>query len=71
MLRNLSENPVPSLARLIDITRFQGKSQPLGGSIGLMNREVAPPNAPIIPKVMIGILLVNSKRELGFAFHAF
>ena len=71
MLRNLAENPVAALAGLVDITGFQGKSQPLGGGIRLVNREVAPPDTPIVPKVVIGVLLVNSKRELGFPFHAF
>jgi hypothetical protein len=36
-----------------------------------VNGEVAPPHAAIVPKMVIRVLLVNSKRELGFAFHAF
>lgn len=71
VLRNLTENPVTALARLIDIARFQRKAQALGGSIRLVNREVTPPDTAVVPEVMIGVLLVNSKRELGFAFHAF
>jgi len=71
MLRNLAEDPVPTLAGLIHITRFQGKSQPLSSGIRLVHGEMAPPHAAIVPKVMIRILLVHSQRELGFAFHAF
>jgi hypothetical protein len=71
VLRNLAENTIAALASLVNITRFQRKSQALGGGVRLVNREVAPPDTPIVPKVMIGVFLVNSKRELGFAFHAF
>ena len=71
MLRDLAEDAVAALAGLIDIAGFQRETQALGGCIRLMDREVAPPDTTIVPKVVIRVILVNSKRELGFAFHAF
>ena len=71
MLRDLAEDPVAAFAGLIDIAGLQREAQPLGGRIRLVNGQVAPPHPAIVPKVMIGVLLVNSQRELGFAFHAF
>ncbi|QJE97977.1 hypothetical protein [Luteolibacter luteus] len=71
VFRDLAENPVAAFASLIHITRFQRKSEAFRSGIRLVDREVTPPDTPIVPEVMIGILLINSKRELGFAFHAF
>jgi len=71
VLRDLAEDAVAALTRLVDVAGLQREAQALGGCVRLVNRQVAPPHAAIIPKVVIGVLLVNSKRELGFAFHAF
>jgi hypothetical protein len=71
VLRNLPEDPVAALTSLIHVARFQGEAQALGGRIRLVDGEMTPPNAAIVPKVMVRILLIHSQRELGFAFHAF
>lgn len=71
MLGNLTENPVAPLAGLIDIPSFQGKAKPLGSCVRLVNGEVAPPDPAVIPKVMVGVVLIDSKRQFGFPFHAF
>jgi hypothetical protein len=71
MLRDLAEDPVAPFAGLVDIPRLQRKAQPLGGRIRLVNGEVAPPNPAVIPKVMVGVVLIDSKRQFGFPFHAF
>lgn len=71
MLRDLAENPVAALAGLLDIPGLQRETQALGRRVRLMDGKVAPPNAPIVPKVMIRVLLVDAESELGFAFHAF
>jgi hypothetical protein len=71
MLGNLAEDPIAALARLIDVAGLQGEAKPLGGRIRLMNGEVAPPHTAVVPKVMVGIVLIDSKRQFGFPFHAF
>ena len=71
MLRDLSENPVAALAGLVDIAGLQLKTEPLGGRVRLVNGEVAPPDTPVVPKVMVGVVLIDSKRQFGFPFHAF
>jgi hypothetical protein len=71
MLRDLPEDPVAPFTGLVDIPGFERKAEPLRGRIGLVNGEVTPPDPSVVPKVVVGVVLIDSKRQLGFPFHAF
>ena len=71
MLRDLPEDPVATLAGLVDIARFQREAKPLCGRVRLVNGQVAPPDTAVVPKVVVGVVLIDSQRQLGFPFHAF
>jgi len=71
MLRDLAENTITALAGLFDLARLQGEAQAFSSRVRLVNGKMAPPNPAIVPEVVVGVFLVDSKRELGFAFHAF
>ena len=32
----------------------------------LVNRNVAPPNPPVIPQVVVGVVIINSKSDFGY-----
>ncbi len=69
MLRDLTEDPVAALARLVDVPGLQGEAKPFGGRVRFMNGKVAPPDSTIIPQMMIGIIMIDSESELRFALH--
>jgi len=68
---DLSENSITTFAGLFHIARLQRKTKTLGRGIWLVNGEMAPPYTAVVPEVMIGIVVVDAERELGFAFHTF
>ena len=71
MFRDLAENAVAALTGLIDIAGLEGKAETLGSRIRLVNGQVTPPDASIVPKVMIGVFLIHAQGELGLPFDAF
>lgn len=71
MLGDLVENTVAALPSLFNVSRFEGKTEALRCGVRLMNGQVTPPDAAIVPKVVIRVFVVHSQRELGFPFHAF
>jgi len=34
-----------------------------------VNRNVAPPNPPVVPQVVVGVVIINSKSDFGLGFH--
>ena len=71
MFRNLAEDAIAALTGLIDIAGLEREAETLGGRVRLVNGQVTPPDAAIVPKMMIGVLLIHSQGELGLPFHAF
>lgn len=59
------KNAIAPLARFFDFTRFQRKPQALGRCICLMDREMTPPDAAIVPQVMVLVGFIHAKRQLG------
>lgn len=71
MLRDLVENAVATFPSLFDIAGLEGKTEAFRSGIRFMYGQMTPPDAAIVPKVVIGVFVVHSERELGFPFHAF
>ena len=69
MLLSGGENLVATGAGFFDITGFQLESQAFRRVVRLLNRNVAPPNPPVVPQVMVGVVIINSKSDFGLGFH--
>ncbi|MGE9269923.1 MAG: hypothetical protein ACQKBU_03895 [Verrucomicrobiales bacterium] len=67
MLSNILKNFISAQPRFLDITGFQREAKTLSRGIRFMNREVAPPNASIVPEMMVWILLVDSESKFRAA----
>ena len=70
MVGDLVENAITALTGLIDIAGFERETKTFGSCIWLVDSEVTPPDSTVVPEVMIRVVVVDSKSELGFAFHA-
>lgn len=62
---NISKNTIAQSTRLANITRTQGEAQALSCGIRLMHCHVTPPYASIVPEMVILILIINAKSDLG------
>jgi hypothetical protein len=69
VLLNGGENLVAACAGFFDVAGFQGESQAFRRGVGLVNRDVAPPDPPVVPQVMVGVVIINSKSDFGLGFH--
>ena len=69
VLLNGSENLVAACAGFFDVAGFQGESQAFRRGVRLVNRDVAPPDPPVVPQVMVGVVIINSKSDFGLGFH--
>ena len=63
MLLNGGENLVATGAGFFNVTGFQRESQAFRRGVRLVNRNVAPPNPPVIPQVVVGVVIINSKSD--------
>ena len=61
---NIRKDAVAQCTSLLDVPGAQGEAKTLGGSIGLMNCNVAPPYTAVIPQVVVKVIIVNTKRDL-------
>ena len=69
MLLNGGENLVATGAGFFNVTGLQRESQAFRRGVRLVNRNVAPPNPPVVPQVMVGVVIINSKSDFGLGFH--
>ena len=69
MLLNGGENLVAAGAGFFDVTGLQRESQAFRRGVRLVNRDVAPPDPPVVPQVMVGVVIINSKSDFGLGFH--
>ena len=65
MLLNGGENLVATGAGFFNVTGFQRESQAFRRGVRLVNRNVAPPNPPVVPQVVVRIFIVDTKRDFG------
>lgn len=59
VLSDILKDPISSLAGLLHIPGLQRKSQALGGGIGFMHCQMAPPDTTIVPKMMVRVLMID------------
>lgn len=68
MLLNGGENLVATGAGFFNITGFQRESQAFRRGVRLVNRNVAPPNPPVVPQVMVVVVIIILRAILVWAF---
>ena len=69
MLLDGGEHLVAAGAGFFDVTGLPRESQAFRRGVRLVNRDVAPPNPPVVPQVMVGVVIINSKSDFGLGFH--
>lgn len=69
VLLNGGENLVAAGAGFFNVTGLQGEPQAFRRGVRLMNRNMAPPYPPVVPQVVIGVVIINSKSDFCLGFH--
>ena len=52
-------------SRHFQVPRFQGHPDALGGVVRFVEGEMAPPGAPIVPQMVVGIVRVDPDGQLA------
>ena len=65
MLRNVSQNTVTPVTGTIKIPGLERKPQSLGCRIPFVHCKVAPPDPPVVPQVVVGVLIIHTQSEFG------
>ena len=65
MTLNILEDAVAETTSPLNITGFEGEAQALGRCIGLVHGYVAPPDTAVGPQVVVKVVVIDTKRDLG------
>ena len=65
MTLDIFEDTVAETTCPLDVTGLEGETQALGRCIRLVHRHVAPPHAAVVPQVVVKVVIVDTKRDLG------
>lgn len=69
VILNGSEDLIPAGTCLFHVPGLQGESQAFRRGIRLVDGDMAPPHAAVVPEVMIGVVVVDSQCDFGLSFH--
>ena len=61
----ICKDAVAQGASFADIARTKRKAQTLCRGIRLVHRDMAPPHASVVPEVMVLVVIVDTKSNLG------
>lgn len=61
---NRRQHFIPPFPGDLQVVGFQGNADALRGVIGLVEGEMAPPGAAVVPQVMVGVGIIHPDREL-------
>ena len=65
MALNILKDAVAETTSSLNITGFEGETQAFGRCIRLVHRYVAPPDTAVIPQVVVKVIVIDTKRDLG------
>lgn len=65
MALNFLEDAVANATSFFDIARLKGEAQALSSSVGFVHRYVAPPHTTVVPKVVVEVIIVDTKRDFS------
>ncbi len=60
---NVREDAVTERASLLDVPGLEGEAETFCRSIRFMDSDVAPPHTSVIPKVVIEVIVIDTKRD--------
>ncbi len=69
MLLDRGENLIALGAGFLNVTGLKGETKAFSRRIRLVNRYMAPPNASVVPEVVIGVVIINTKGDFSLGFH--
>jgi hypothetical protein len=55
------EDPITADAGFFQVARLERKAHALGSAVGLMDGQMTPPHAPIIPQMVIFIRFIHTE----------
>ena len=59
------EDAVAKTTGALNVAGLEGEAQTLSRCIRLVHRHVAPPHAAVVPQVVVKVIVVDTKRDLG------
>lgn len=65
MALNVLEDAVAKTTCSLNIAGLEGETEALSRCIRLVHRHVAPPHAAVVPQVVVEVIVVDTKRDLG------
>ena len=60
---DIPKNAIPKGTSAFNVTSAQGEAKSLSRGVGFVDCDVTPPDAPIVPKMMILILIIDPKAD--------
>lgn len=65
MSLNIRKDTIAKRASFLYVPGTQREAQAFRCGVRLVDCDVAPPNAPVIPEVVVNIVIVDTKRDFG------
>lgn len=65
MTLDIFEDAVAETASTLNVAGFEREAQALGCCVGLVHGYVTPPHATVVPEVVVKVVVVDTKRDLG------
>jgi len=65
MTLDIFEDTVAETTCPLDVAGLEGETQALSRCIRLVHRYVAPPHTAVIPQVVVEVIVIDTKRDLG------
>ena len=65
MALNILKDAVAKTTSPLDVASLEGETQALGRCVGLVHGYVAPPHATVVPEVVVKVVVIDTKRDLG------
>ena len=62
---NILKDAVAKTTSPLDVASLEGETQAFGRCVGLVHGYVAPPHAAVVPQVVVEVIVIDTKRDLG------
>ena len=65
MALNVLKDAVAKTTSSLNIAGLEGETQAFSRCIRLVHRYVAPPDTTVVPQVVVKVIVIDTKRDLG------
>lgn len=69
VLLDILEDAVAYGAGFFDVSGFEREAEALSRSIGFVHRDMAPPDTPVVPEMVVRIVIVDPHGDFGLLRH--